>query len=437
MMERKKRMNDLMLTGGAMLPAGNGKDEERRGLLWLRLLQRQIEKYTHGESSSVPLETAGSLLRCILYTAALPPSDGAEGEKTPEALYEEGREILSRQFKKAQRLMYLVQSTMLPVDAPCYREAIEMGIPGFFRAYDMEFAAQETPGDFDYPASIPCAQTGITWMLHYLETLYWENVFCRRFPLKEVEGTLKAQGVWGVAIPVNVFEPVFAAALHGCLRKSGRTSSLAVHAAENGQLIESLAHLPRDIIFQRVKEAFKKLMEEMDVKSAFFRALLTHQADALARHLAPALKYGDVSGVFPPWESPPPPLLMMDGDPMEDEDFRALSNELASCRYFSDKLLLVRRRAHSLYDVTWLMECGCFMEQEMVRLFSVLGKEELAALMRMGRGGLKMQGRWIFPDAGVLPGDAPLWEKSLYGYLNGLGLKRRKEIVGIAGQMVT
>ncbi len=430
-------MNDLVGTGEVALPAGNAKDAERHRLLWLRLLQRQMEKYTHEESSSVPLETAGSLLRCILYTAALKQNGDIGDEKEPEALYEEGRGILLRQFKKAQRLMYLVQSTMLPVDAPCYREAIEMGIPGFFRAYDMEFAAQDTPGDFDYPASIPCAQTGITWMLHFLETLYWENIFCRRFPLKEVEGTLRAQGVWGAALPVNVFEPVFAAALHGCLRKSGRASSLAVHAVENGQLIESLAHLPRDIIFQRVKEACGKLIEDMDVKSASFRALLTHQTDALARHLVPALKHGDVSGVFPPWESPPLPVIMMDGDPMEDEDFRALSNELAACRFFSDKLLLIRRRVHSLYDLTGLMECGCFMEQEMFRLFSVLGKEELAALMRMGRGGLKMQGRWNFPEAGALPKDVPLWEKRLYGYLNGLGLKRYKEIVGIAGQMVT
>ena len=333
--------------------------------------------------------------------------------------------------------MYLVRSTILPVDAPCYREAVEIGIPGFFRAYDMEFAAQETPGDFDYPASIPCAQTGIAWMLHYLETLYWENVFCRRFPLKVVEGALRAQGIWGAAIPVNVFEPIFAAALHGCLRESGRASTLAVHAEENGQLIELLARLPRDIIFRRVKEACERLMEEMDVKSAAFRALLTRQADALARHLAPALERGDLSGVFPPWESPPPPILMMDGDPLADEDFRALYDELAACRYFPDKLLLVRRRAHSLYDVTWLMESGCFMEREMVRLFSVMGKEELAALLRMGRGGLKMQGRWIFPDAGALPQEAPLWEKCLYDYLNGLGPKQHREIVGIAGQVVT
>jgi hypothetical protein len=128
---------------------------------------------------------------------------------------------------------------------------------------------------------------------------------------------------------------------------------------------------------------------------------------------------------------------MMDGDPMEDEDFRALHAELSSCRYFSDKLLLVRRRAHSLHDVTWLMESGCFSAQEMIRLFSMLGKEELSALLRMGRGGILMQGHWTFPETGALPGEAPLWEKSLYGYLDSLGLMRRKEITIIAGQMQT
>jgi hypothetical protein len=428
-------MNDLVLTGGAGLLLGDADDGGRRKLSWLRLLEKKIEMYTHGESSSVPLETAGSLLRSILYTAAYAPN-GITGElKEPEVLYREGRDVLSRKFKKAKRLCYLVQNTMLAVDCPCYREAVETGVSVFFHDYDMEFAAQETPGDFDYPASIPCAGVGVAWMLSFLETVYWENVFCRRFPAEEVERTLKAYGIWGVAIPVNIFEPVFAAALRGYLPGTEKPSSLAVHAEDNARLIQAFAPLSAESVIRRVKEACERMMEDMEIKSGSFRKLLMYQADALARRLAATLKHGKVDGVFPPWFSPPPPVLMMDGDTMGDEEFRVLQAELVSCRYFSDKLMLIRRRTHSLYDLVGLMESGCFSLGEMSRLYSMLGTEELAALLRMGRGGLFFEGRWVFKDTGAPLAEAPLWEKCLYGYLGNLGPVRCKEITGIAGYM--
>jgi hypothetical protein len=400
-------------------------------------LEKQINKFTQGESSSVPLETAGSLLRSILYTTDLAENGVTGYEKEPEELYREGRDVLNRQFKKALSLCYLVQSTMLAIDSPCYREAVEKGIPSFFRAYDMEFAAQETPGDFDYPASIFCEQTGVVWMLHFLETLYWENVFCRRFPESFVEGTLKAHGIWGVAVPINVFEPIFAAALRGYLIENEKPSSLLVRAADNIRLVQALAPLSAEAVFQRVMDACNMLMNDMEIKSGSYRTLLITQAEALARRLAPAVKHGNADGVFAPWESPPPPVLAMDGDPMNDADFRTLYAELSSCRYFSDKLLLMRRQVHSLQDITWLLESGCFSVKEMNRLFSIFGKEELAALLRMGRGSILMMGQWTAPDTAVLPEETPLWEKCLYGYLNNLGPVRRREITCIAAQMVT
>jgi hypothetical protein len=126
---------------------------------------------------------------------------------------------------------------------------------------------------------------------------------------------------------------------------------------------------------------------------------------------------------------------MMDGDSMSDEDFRVLQTELSACRYFSDKLMLVRGRAHSLYDLTGLMESGCFSAKETARLFSMLGREELAALLRMGNSAVLLNGRWVFPDAGAPLSDAPLWEMHLYDYLDGLGPMRRNKITNIAGQM--
>jgi hypothetical protein len=60
-------------------------------------------------------------------------------------------------------------------------------------------------------------------------------------------------------------------------------------------------------------------------------------------------------------------LFFEDSRRMENEDFRALSEELLSCRLTADKLALLLRRVHSLEDLADLLSAGCFWPEEFPR----------------------------------------------------------------------
>jgi hypothetical protein len=160
--------------------------------------------------------------------------------------------------------------------------------------------------------------------------------------------------------------------------------------------------------------------------------MLYTQADVLALRLVPAVKQADLSILFPAFEAPPPALFPMEGGPLDAEVFRALAEELRTCRFLCDKLLILRREVHSLSDLTGLMEAGCFPVSQLHRVFTLLRKEELAALMRMGPSCLKVQGQWVFPAERELKADAPPWEKCLYGCVAALAPALRREIDQLA-----
>ena len=401
---------------------------------WYRLLHKVTGEYVKGESSSLPIETAGSLLHSLHYTVSLAEGEhGAEGLFL-DALCERGRALIDGYIAKAKRLFCMVKAAMLPVDMPCYVEAIEKGAPSFFKAYDPAFCAHETPGDFDYPASVIIGGSGVTWMLGFLEVLYWENLFCRRFPLCAVQSTLKAQGMWGEAVPLNIFEPVFAAAIHSCLLEKEEVS-LCVKAEDNQRLLAILKEKTHHEISLAAKAALNRLTDRLNIQSAPYVRLLEGNALALVPRLVAARNSGSLNGLFPVWEAPAPKILAMDGDPMEEGAFRALAQEMKSCRFFSDKLRLVRENIRSLHDLTALVEAEGFDMAQARRLFGLLQKEELAALMAMGGLCTRVRGRAEFPPQGFVPKDAPLWEKALYAHVHNLSQAQQTELHTLAGRI--
>ncbi len=288
-----------LANGGAFSPAmgihGAGRQAE-----WYRLLDLTFQAYTRGESSSLPVEMAGSLLNSLYYTVQLALKEAEDDNMPLQALYDRGRAILDKYLIKARRLFAMVQSAMLPIDAPCYIDAIEKGAPSFFKAYDPSFFAHETPADFDYPVSVALYGSGVTWMASFLEAMYWESLFCRRFPFCDVESTLKAHGLWGQAVPINVFEPVFACAMLCSLLIKERPS-LRVTREDHQGLLWMMGGKSEDEIRLVTNVALIRLIKMMDIKSEPYMRLLFENAGNLVPRLYTALKNESLGGLFPQW----------------------------------------------------------------------------------------------------------------------------------------
>jgi hypothetical protein len=135
-------------------------------------------------------------------------------------------------------------------------------------------------------------------MVSFLEAMYWENLFCRRFPFSDVESALKSHGLWGQAVPINVFEPVFACAMLCSLLIKERPS-LRVTREDHQRMLLMMRNKSADEIRLVTNEALARLIKMMDIKSEPYMRLLFENAGNLAPRLYTALKNESLAGLFP------------------------------------------------------------------------------------------------------------------------------------------
>lgn len=122
--------------------------------LWA-LLARQAERYTMGESTSIPRETAEELLKSICFTLQFEME--CAGASCRELLHND----LLTMHRRGQAHLEEKRKRLLTVWAEVRRLAEKRGrsavmqdlalIEQFFRQYDLYFFAHRTPLDFGLP----------------------------------------------------------------------------------------------------------------------------------------------------------------------------------------------------------------------------------------------------------------------------------------------
>lgn len=117
--------------------------------LW-QLLAKQTERYTMGDSTSVPTETAQELLASICYTLQF---EMAQSGFTPRdllnsdlyAVLKDGQAHLSAKVAETRRLWEYAC-----IQGQADSDTLKW-IGCFFRKYDLYFFAHQTPWDMGYP----------------------------------------------------------------------------------------------------------------------------------------------------------------------------------------------------------------------------------------------------------------------------------------------
>ena len=117
------------------------------------------------------------------------------------------------------------------------------------------------------------------------------------------------------------------------------------------------------------------------------RALIQYLEDRLPEILNEitfAVKTGSLDQIFsvPEYSMKIPQHMFSFGDKMEDTIYRAVLDELQSCRHLSDKLAIIREKILTLNDLDDLLLDGNLTEIEMTAVFHMLGRLEIAALVK-------------------------------------------------------
>ena len=186
------------------------------------LLRRMAAEYAGEGCGSLPVETAGEMLRSLQFAigAALKGYAASEQaaialkERPLNELYDEGLCRVRQKLRTVRLLQRRILSRLFQPPNGFWRSTIEGGVNGFFRLYRPEFAAHEIHITADYPPLLgrPALQ-GVEFMERYLQEIDGENAFLRTFPPRAVHRLLLDLSREYASAPVNLFEPVCLSAL--------------------------------------------------------------------------------------------------------------------------------------------------------------------------------------------------------------------------------
>lgn len=145
--------------------------------LWY-LLAKRTERYTMGDSTSVPVETAQELLASICFTlqfemevSKLSPRDLLEKEL--DSVLKNGQTHLAEKKKEVDALWERVYALAEPQGNLGMIEALDY-IQIFLKKYDLFFFSHQTPWDMGLPLLGPISENlkGISYVEVYLKELY-------------------------------------------------------------------------------------------------------------------------------------------------------------------------------------------------------------------------------------------------------------------------
>lgn len=399
----------------------------------MQLVKDLILDYTQGESSSVKEETAQSLLASICY--AIDTASFARPEehrysylmsKRIKEVYQEGLKLIDEMFRKAKAHYSYIMSINPDIPIEFYSFTLKEGIPAFFRNYQKLYAAQETPGDFDYPVALDdMSLKGILYVQNYLMLLKNEILFIRLFPLDKVIKLLadygRSRGIPYSTAYVNVFELCYNQAyLLALAHKPVQTLMMTSQDAE--ELKERYRFTERSRRHKQCKIAFNLLLNELEIEDVELISMLRIYYDQSLSRLDMAFEYGQLNQlVIGLKENDSYPVHFRDGQSLGQEEFKRIIERMKSLPSVDEKLLCLIENIHGFRDFIDVLEADVFYDKDFIRIFRSLNKEQQALLLKYTKGVEPS----FYTDNTHRPSRMHPWQEVFYDFLKEMDGKER------------
>ncbi len=373
---------------GALSP----KESERIQLECLKLLADCTERFTRGKSSSVRVEIAQGIMASNLFTIgiylkSLPDVDAAlfHIENEPiEKLYEYGYQVLKRKINVANYFFNRVRKSKLKTANHAYNITIDQGFKPFFESYEINFHAHETPSDIDYQLIHPVTDlAGVEFVIKYLESLYYENLFCSYFDADIIHEVMSGYDEAYKNLLDNICAQVFQNAL-GCQLLNAPLPPLNFSPADLNGLDKKLkSHHPAELQRQLGIAAWE-LITDLELTNPSLKKYLIASLPQIITTVHKGLASHSLNKVFVPRYNPNiKPLVHYNmGIKMDDKAYRELVTEFLSCRFFDDKLAIIKEHIKTLADMEDLLIAGELESPEAAMIFDLLEDIELAVLIK-------------------------------------------------------
>ncbi|HEX9061311.1 MAG TPA: DUF6179 domain-containing protein [Clostridia bacterium] len=364
----------------------------------MNILKDLILRYTKGESTSVAVHTAESLLNSVLYTLDMyhlsiknPEEAIIHLKKSSiKILYDQGVEILCKTFEETKEIFKNVRKTSLNTRNEAYTATILEAIPNFFQKYGIIFDSHNEAASIDYPLALDDTSVrGLRYIKCYLENLLTENRFCSFFNVEDIENTLKDfceinRMDYRIEL-INIFEVVFTNAVFSYM--SGNVIVfLSILESEFELLNEKLLSMDHSDIEKAIRNSVEGIVNTFNIEDYTILSYIGRYMESFVKRVINAVEGKSLSKFVVIKRADikkENTILLNAGDRISDKIFRLIVKKINKITNINDKIELIRTSIFAFQDFVDLLESDCLFGEEFKALFHILSDVELAFLAKV------------------------------------------------------
>ena len=358
----------------------------------MELLRVKLKYYTKDESSSVMIEVAESILKCIDYTIGIYLKNVDNIELIIEELkhtslsdmLKMGQDLIKNKKLECKKLFNEIKANKLKVDNYSYNDTVDDGLSPFFKEYDDFFAPHETPCSIDYQLYIDNMNfIGVEYMYNYLYDLSLENEFCNKFNIGEINKLLKGYDKKCELLLINIFELVFINSL-GLIICNKDLNSLNINNLDREIIKNKLEKLTIEELKDELIKDAKICLEVLEIKNTELMTYIKKGILNIALLINERIKLNKLETVFISFNEGEGNEMgeYIDGIRMANSEFKKLTEEIRECSLVEDKILLIKDNIKSLEDLVDMLNAECLFGDEYITFLRSLSKMEIVLLSK-------------------------------------------------------
>ena len=364
----------------------SNEDKEIMQIKLWTLLGRVTERYTMGDSSSVPVEIAEELLKSITFLL----NKEMKNPKSKINLFEcESLEgawknswiTIEKDITTGKNLLEEVMKTSTGIENISYEDTvaeIEKGI----KVYDYRFFAHEIPCSIDYQLSNAVSEDlqGIDFINEYLTRLLFENKFCNNFEKEKIIEVLKSYCRDYKGLLINIFEPVLTNVI-GLELIGADIFKLEMKSYEREILLYTFKKMTIEEIEEEFIKAANSVCNKLKIVNDYEINYVKMTALSLLSRIEEGIKNNNLENIFLSYKIEENEMedIFVANETMDDERLRESIDEIRVCRFTKDKIAIIHSEVKSLDDLVEILN-NCIWEDEVEELVNSLSNEEIEAL---------------------------------------------------------
>ncbi|MEI8200026.1 MAG: DUF6323 family protein [Eubacteriales bacterium] len=397
--------------GAQLRRKSNHPEEEAHEIL--ALFQKELNHYVGEGSTSVSERIGRNIFASVRFTLSLAPAAAASpsAAASVEQRFCDGQRRLLSLMEESERDFRAILAMKIHLPLDTYYGTLYREIPTFFRLYDGQYAAHETPALMDYPLAIEIENlSGIVYIHEYLRRMRIECEYIHR-----VTETLCSELISAysrkydmdiTSVPVNFFEilmgQAFAAAL--ILDHDGKDCTAVWNIKDDNPLIDLWLHpvsacLPTlsalsALSFPERRERIAGVCEAVcgfpDASGPQTVEYAHIYADRWIILFESTLENQCPENLilFPPVnaqeEDTEAPSYFVQGEPMPDDEYTELVEKLSAAADVKEQNQLIRTNVHSRKDLLDILQEDFWMPGEKDVFLATFSPEEQALFAREG-----------------------------------------------------